>query len=109
MVPSGCKPAVAGYRSSLASCIHGWALQQRALPESPLGRAIGYLGAIWQGLLVFLREPEVDIDNNDVERALRGIVTLVSLCSAFLSTWNHESAIISRIATRASRTLATAA
>jgi transposase len=54
--------------------IHAWALQQRALPESPLGRAIGYLGAMWQGLLVFLREPEVDIDNNDVERALRGVV-----------------------------------
>ena len=54
--------------------VHAWALQQRALPESALGKAIGYLGSMWQGLLVFLRDPAVDIDNNDVERALRGIV-----------------------------------
>jgi transposase len=54
--------------------IHRWALEQKALPESPLGKAIGYLGAMWKGLLVFLSDPEVDVDNNDVERALRGVV-----------------------------------
>ena len=54
--------------------VQAWALDQRALPESPKGKAIAYLGAMWQGLLVFLRDPAVDIDNNDVERALRGVV-----------------------------------
>jgi len=54
--------------------IHGWALEQRALPESPLGKAIGYLGAMWEGLQRFLNDPMVPIDNNAVERALRGVV-----------------------------------
>lgn len=54
--------------------IHSWALEQRALPESPLGKAIAYLGAMWEGLQRFLSDPTVPIDNNAVERALRGVV-----------------------------------
>ena len=54
--------------------IHDWALQQRVLPESPLGKAIAYLGAMWEGLQRFLHDPMVPIDNNAVERALRGVV-----------------------------------
>ena len=54
--------------------IHSWALEQRALPESPLGKAIAYLGAMWDGLQRFLSDPMVPIDNNAVERALRGVV-----------------------------------
>lgn len=60
--------------TAIVERVHAWALQQRPLPESPLGKAIGYLGSMWQGLLVFLRDPAVDIDNNDVERSLRGVV-----------------------------------
>jgi transposase len=54
--------------------IHTWALEQRALPESPLGKAIAYLGAMWEGLQRFLNDPTVPIDNNAVERALRSVV-----------------------------------
>ena len=54
--------------------IHRWALSQRALPQSPLGKAIAYLGKHWDGLSVFLTDPEVPLDNNQTERALRGVV-----------------------------------
>lgn len=54
--------------------IHQWALVQRALPQSPLGKAIAYMGALWDGLGRFLHDPAAPIDNNAVERALRGVV-----------------------------------
>ena len=54
--------------------IHRWALQQRALPQSPLGKAIAYLGKHFEGLRVFLADPDVPLDNNRTERALRGVV-----------------------------------
>jgi transposase len=54
--------------------IHRWALEQRALPQSPLGKAIAYLGKHWDGLRVFLSDPDVPLDNNQTERAMRGVV-----------------------------------
>lgn len=54
--------------------IHRWALQQRALPRSPLGKAIAYLGKHFDGLRVFLTDPDVPLDNNRTERAMRGVV-----------------------------------
>lgn len=60
--------------TEIVARIHAWALQQKALPQSPLGKAIGYLGSMWNGLQLFLHDPEVSIDNNGVERALRGVV-----------------------------------
>jgi transposase len=54
--------------------IHRWALEQRALPQSPLGKAIGYLGKHWDGLRVFLTDPDVPLDNNRTERAMRAVV-----------------------------------
>ncbi len=54
--------------------IQKWALEQEALPGSPLRRAIEYMGGIWKGLGVFLDNPAVDLDNNRTERALRGVV-----------------------------------
>jgi transposase len=54
--------------------IHRWALAQRALPQSPLGKAIAYMGGLWTGLTVFLDHAEVPVDNNATERALRGVV-----------------------------------
>jgi transposase len=58
----------------IAGRIHSWALDKRALPASPLGKAIAYLGSMWPGLQLFLHDPAVPIDNNGVERALRGVV-----------------------------------
>lgn len=54
--------------------IHEWALAQRPLPESGLGKAIAYMGGIWPGLLLFLEDAAVPLDNNATERALRGPV-----------------------------------
>lgn len=54
--------------------IQSWALAQRALPESGLGKAISYMGGVWHGLVRFLDDPRIPIDNNAVERAMRGPV-----------------------------------
>src|SRR5262249_22627153 len=44
--------------------IHDWALRTETLPQSSLGKAIAYMGGIWDGLRVFLDDPNVNIDNN---------------------------------------------
>ena len=54
--------------------IQAWALKTEALPQSGLRRAIEYMGAHWKGLLRFLEDPRVPLDNNATERALRGPV-----------------------------------
>lgn len=54
--------------------IQEWALSQRALPQSGLGKAIAYLGTLWNGLVRFLEDPRIPIDNNATERAMRGPV-----------------------------------
>jgi transposase len=51
-----------------------WATISRALPESALGKAIAYMSGIWSGLVRFLDDPRIPIDNNATERALRGVV-----------------------------------
>lgn len=58
----------------IISQIHQWALGVEALGESPLRKAVEYMGSLWTGLTLFLEEPEVEVDNNAVERALRGVV-----------------------------------
>lgn len=54
--------------------IQKWALGQRVLPESSLGKAIAYMLGIWKGLTLFLDDPRVPLDNNLAERGLRGLV-----------------------------------
>src|SRR2546426_257599 len=54
--------------------IQTWALAQRALPESSLGKAITYLLGLWAGLTRFLDNPRIPLDNNRTERGLRGVV-----------------------------------
>jgi transposase len=56
------------------AAIRAWAHQQRALPESSLGKAIGYLLGLWPGLTRFLDDPRIPLDNNATERGLRGVV-----------------------------------
>lgn len=58
----------------LVSRIHAWALEQRPLPQSALGKAIAYMGGLWPGLVRFLDDPAIPLDNNATERALRGVV-----------------------------------
>jgi transposase len=44
---------------------------RRVEPNSGLGKAIGYMLKHWQRLTLFLREPGVPLDNNQVERSLK--------------------------------------
>ena len=50
------------------------ALLGSALPKSSLGEALSYLLSLWGGLVRFLDDPRIPIDNNATERALRGAV-----------------------------------
>jgi len=54
--------------------IRAWAESQTALPRSGLGQAIRYMRELWSGLTRFLDDPLIPLDNNPVERALRGLV-----------------------------------
>jgi transposase len=58
----------------IVAAIHAWAHQQRALPESSLGKAIAYMLGLWRGLTRFRDDPRIALDNNATERALRGMV-----------------------------------
>lgn len=58
----------------LIANIQTWALEQRALPQSGLGKAIAYMGGHWHGLVRFLEDPRIPLDNNATERGLRGLV-----------------------------------
>jgi transposase len=46
----------------------------KCLPESGLHKAIGYMVHMWTGLVLFLDDPEIPLDNNGTERAARGPV-----------------------------------
>jgi transposase len=51
-----------------------WFLETPALSESLLGKAIRYADGLWPGLVRFLDDPRIPLDNNGAERALRGVV-----------------------------------
>jgi transposase len=46
----------------------------KCLPESGLHKAIGYMLNMWPGLVLFLDDPSIPLDNNGTERAVRGPV-----------------------------------
>ena len=54
--------------------IRAWACEQTPLPKSGLGRAIRYMLKLWPRLIIFLDDPMVPLDNNAIERGLRGVV-----------------------------------
>ena len=47
--------------------------QQKVLPKSPIGQAIGYALNNWKALNRYLEDGILSIDNNAAERALRSI------------------------------------
>jgi hypothetical protein len=59
---------------ALVKEIHAWLLAQRALPQSSFGKALAYAAELWPGLVRFLDNPRIPLDNNASERALRGVV-----------------------------------
>ena len=46
----------------------------KCLPQSGLHKAIGYMVHMWKGLVLFLDNPLIPLDNNGTERAARGPV-----------------------------------
>src|SRR5207244_3354559 len=57
----------------VVEAIRTWVAQQRALPQSALGKALAYTTELWPGLVAFLDDAAIPVDNNATERALRGI------------------------------------
>ena len=56
---------------AFAARLDAW--QQDALPKSPLGVAVGYGRAQWETLVRYVDDGDLEIDNNTVERAIRGV------------------------------------
>jgi len=57
----------------ILDAIRDWLLSRPTLPRSSLGRAVGYTLELWPGLERFLTDPSIPIDNNQTERAMRGV------------------------------------
>src|SRR5439155_14584309 len=57
----------------VVEAIRACVTQQRALPQSALGKALAYTTELWPGLVAFLYQAAIPVDNNATERALRGI------------------------------------
>lgn len=51
-----------------------WATEQVGLPRSDFGKAVRYMLERWAGLTRFVDDPCIPLDNNAIERALRGPV-----------------------------------
>jgi transposase len=45
-----------------------WLMEQRLLPSSPMAEVIGYIANQWTGLVRFLEDPRIPIDNSHTER-----------------------------------------
>jgi transposase len=54
--------------------IFAWAAQQKARPRGKFDEALGYLQGLKAGLVRFLENPWIPLDNNLGERGLRGLV-----------------------------------
>jgi transposase len=48
-----------------------WSMTRRFLPKSTMGKAVSYALSQWESLVVYLKEPRIEIDNNLVENAIR--------------------------------------
>ena len=51
-----------------------WRTAPSAMPSTGLHSAIGYMAGVWPGLVRFLDDPAIPLDNNASERAARGPV-----------------------------------
>ena len=60
----------------LVARIEQWGkdLALKTLGQSGLGRAIAYMQGLWAGLVRFLENPRIPLENNGTERAIRGPV-----------------------------------
>lgn len=65
-------------RTTESRCVLGriqaWCLDAACTPGSRLAGAIDYMSKRWSRATLFLENPDVPLDNNAVERAIRGVV-----------------------------------
>jgi transposase len=54
--------------------IKSWAMQQLALKESDFRKAVEYMLGHWDKLMLFLDDPYIPLDTNEIERGFRGPV-----------------------------------
>jgi len=54
--------------------IRNWSITTKALPQSGLGKAIAYMVRLWRYLIRFVDDPQIPLDNNRLERSMRGPV-----------------------------------
>ncbi len=54
--------------------LKSFAMNTPVVPESGLDGAIKYMAGLWSGLVRFLDDPRIPLDNNATERAQRGVV-----------------------------------
>jgi hypothetical protein len=57
--------------------------------HADVAKAMDYMLKRWPAFTRFLEDGRICLTNNAAERALRGIVTPVSLCTSSSSIWKH--------------------
>lgn len=55
----------------IGAILKHWKKRRRHLPASQMGKAINYTLTVWNGLRVFAGNGRIEIDNNEVENAIR--------------------------------------
>lgn len=78
--------------------LHGYLLEIEAevLPKSPAGRAVSYTLKNWTALTRYCADGDLEIDNNAVERAIRGIAVGRSNWTFFGSDVGGQTAAVLR-------------
>ena len=89
------RPVVATLKHWLEEQLH------RVPPRGGLAEAIRYALARWPALCRFLDDGRIELDNNPVERAIRPVATMSSLCPPLLSVSKHCKLVLWHGATRA--------
>src|SRR3712207_3572870 len=71
----------------------GWRLRsaqlERVSGKSTLAEAIRYALRHWTGLVLFLDDGRLALDTYSIERAIRPIAGVESLCPSSSSSWKH--------------------
>src|SRR5215207_9016511 len=75
----------------IVDALHGWLTAQleRVSGKSTLAEAIRYALRHWTGLVLFLEDGRLELDTNTVERTMRSVAGVESLCSSSSSIWKH--------------------
>lgn len=55
----------------IGAILKDWKKRGRHFPASQMGKAVDYTLTLWPGLCVFIEDGRIEIDNNEVENAIR--------------------------------------